>query len=81
MSTYDATKLELEKMMDGGHSVADLVGMLAHICEDKADWLVSGENGQAPDKPYAQAYTVAAKALTGCCARLARSRSIRAHRV
>lgn len=81
MSTYDSTKLELEKMMNGGHTVADLLGMIAHICEDKREWLLSGENGHAPDKPYAAAYLRAARVLTGACKLLARSERIRIHQV
>lgn len=80
MSTYEGTKLELEALLDGGHTVADLLGMLAHICEEKRDWLLSGENGHAPDKPYAAAYHLAANKLTKCCASL-EVPAIKRHRV
>ena len=81
MSTYETTKNQLEAMMDGGHTVGDLVGMLAHICEEKAAFVTSGENGQEPDEAYANAFRVAASRLTKCCASLAGSVWIKRHRI
>lgn len=81
MSTYETTKLELERMMDGGHTVADLVGMIAHICEEKAEFVTSGENGMAPDREYASAYMIAARRLTNCCASLSRNVRIKTYRI
>lgn len=81
MSTYEHTKNELEAMMDGGHTVADLLGMIAHVCEDKAEFVTSGENGQTPDKPYGKAYMTAAMVLTRACAQLGRKQTIKLHQI
>ncbi|MBK1871584.1 hypothetical protein [Taklimakanibacter albus] len=37
MSTRETYKRDLEALLDGGHTVSDILSMLAEVCDDKAD--------------------------------------------
>lgn len=39
MSTKDRYKLELEQLLDGGHSLSDILEMLAEVCWEKSDYV------------------------------------------
>ena len=61
MSTRETTKMELEAMLDGGHSIADVLSMLAEVCDEKAEHVRT--NWQ--DKVLAREWTRASTKLHG----------------
>ncbi|MER8924296.1 hypothetical protein [Mesorhizobium sp. M0859] len=54
MSTRETNKAILESILDGGHTIQDVLLMLADVCHEKADWVRSPESVGLPDERYAK---------------------------
>lgn len=85
MSTRERYVSELEALLDGGHTIDEVVGMLAEVCELKAEHVAFTSSQFSPhakeDKALAAAWRRGALILTSCCATLARNPRIRAHKL